>query len=167
MKKLMYSILFVAVSLSTFQSCDKDDDNNDGGNDLNNQISIAGTITSLSTTGSLESYGEQSTGVYDWDVTLTSTGSEVIGIYFDLNTDSEDGLVAGTYTYSDVREAFKYVDLEVNAGVDSNYNVQDGTVVISTSGDNTSITFNLVAQDGTVITGQWTGIFVVSDESDN
>ena len=166
MKKLLYSILFVAVSLSTFQSCDKDDDNNDG-NNFNNEISIAGTISNLSATASLESYGENTDGSFDWDVTLTGTASENVTIYFDLNTNSENGLVNGTYTYSDTREAFSYVDIYVTTTNNQNYAPVEGTVVISSSGNNTSIVFNLVAQDDTVITGQWTGTFVVSDESDN
>ena len=99
MKKLIYSILFVAVSLSTFQSCDKDDDNNDGGNNLNNQISVAGTVSSLNAIGNLDSFGENSDGSFDWDVTLSPTANNNVFIYFDLNTNSETGLVAGTYTY--------------------------------------------------------------------
>jgi outer membrane usher protein FimD/PapC len=166
MKKLLYSILFVAVSLSTFQSCDKDDDNNDGGVNLNNQISIAGTISNLSGVASLESYGENTDGSFDWDVTLVGTSSENISVYFDLNTNSENGLVAGTYTYSDIREAFSFVDIYVTTGNNQNYVPIEGSVVISGSGDNTSIVFNLSTQDDIAITGQWTGSFVVSNGND-
>ncbi|MEM5565423.1 hypothetical protein WNY78_09915 [Psychroserpens sp. AS72] len=164
MKKLIYSILFLAVSLSTLQSCDSDDDSNDPGNNLSNEVSIAGTISSLSTTGSLVSYGENGDGSFDWDVTLTSATENGINIYFDLNTNSADGLVAGTYTYSDSRAEFTYVDLEVYTNEDSDYNVQEGTVVIAISGDTTSMTFNLVATDDTVITGQWSGQLITFGE---
>ncbi|WP_040278879.1 hypothetical protein [Psychroserpens damuponensis] len=165
MKKFIYSILFLAVSLTTLQSCDSDDDSSDPGNDFSNEVSIAGTVTNLSPSASLFSYGENGDGSFDWDVTLSSTTANGLNIYFDLNTNSVDGLVAGTYTYSNSRAEFTYVDLEVYTNDDtSDYNVQEGTVVIAISGENTSMTFNLVATDGTPIVGQWTGQFDSFDE---
>jgi len=154
MKKLIYSILFLAVTSLTFQSCKSDDDNNSNPN-LSNQVSIDGTVYNIDGTGTLESYGVNGDGSFDWDVELAGTD---INIYFDLNTNSENGLVAGTYTYSSNRAEFTYVDsyIELDNG-STDYSPQEGTVVIAISGDITAITFNLTAPDGTVIQGEWSG----------
>ena len=40
----MYSILFLAVTSLTFQSCSDDDDNGGSSLNLNNEVSIDGTL---------------------------------------------------------------------------------------------------------------------------
>ncbi|WP_179020483.1 hypothetical protein [Winogradskyella forsetii] len=157
MKKLIYSILFLAVTSLTFQSCKSDDDNNSIPN-LSNQVSIDGTVYGLDGTGFLESYGLNTDGSFDWDVELDGTD---VDIYFDLNTNSENGLVAGTYTYSPDRAEFTYVDSNILLSDGTNYSPQEGTVIIALSGDTTAITFNLTAVDGTVIQGEWSGTLTV------
>lgn len=167
MKKSFYFILFLTMSISTFQSCDSDDDSSSGDIDLNNEISVDGTIFSLSTTGALESYGENSDGSFDWDVTLEGATGDNVNVYFDLNTNSENGLVSGTYTYSDVREAFSFVDIYVTTADDTGYEPLEGTIEISVNENNTSIEFNLVTQNNIEIDGEWTGTFDVSESVDD
>ncbi|MUU79677.1 hypothetical protein [Winogradskyella endarachnes] len=154
MKKLFYSILFLAVISSTFQSCSSDDDNGGSSLNLNDEVSIDGTIYSLDGGGYLESYGINSDGSYDWDVTLLSTSG--ISVYFDLNTNSEDGLVEGTYTYSETRTEFSYVYTEFY-GESIDYSASEGTIVVTIDGDTVGFVFSLTAEDGSEIEGEWSG----------
>ncbi|MAX70547.1 MAG: hypothetical protein CMC76_05515 [Flavobacteriaceae bacterium] len=157
MKKITYLFLFLAVTSLTIQSCKKDDDG-DSLPSVNNEISIDGTVYSIGTTGSLESYGENQDGSFDWDVVLTSSEAYV---YLDLNTNSSDGLVAGTYNFSENRAAFTFVDVYINITDGDTYsNIDNGTVNIDISGDTVYITFSFVNEiDGTDITiqGGWSG----------
>ena len=153
MKKLFYSILFLSVISLTFQSCSSDDDNGSSIT-LNNEVSIDGTVYALDGTGTLESYGINDDGSYDWDVTLLSTTG--LEVYFDLNTNSEEGLVSGTYTYADDRAEFTFVYSDIS-NEEFYYTPIEGTIVVSLDGDTTGFVFNLVAQDGTIIEGEWSG----------
>ena len=163
MKKVFYPLLFVIMTSLAFQSCSSDDDNNSGSS-LNNEVSLNGTIYSLNTTGSLESYGENNDGSFDWDVELFSTD---INVYFDLNTNSQTGLVEGTYTYSPNRAAFTYVDSEFYIEDGPSYSPTQGTINIDINGDTTTITFNLVTQvDGEDfnIEGEWSGTLILAND---
>ena len=164
MKKLFYSVLLLALTAPTFQSCSSDDDNNSSSSN-DNEISIDGTVYSISSTGFLESFGENSDGSYDWDVEL---GSNDIDIYFDLNTNSENGLVEGTYTFSNTRQEFTFVDVEIEVedSEDESYSPQQGTIMIDINGDTTRLTFNFVAQDGTEIEGEWSGSLTLDNSND-
>ena len=151
----MYSILFLAVTSLTFQSCSDDDDNGGSSLNLNNEVSIDGTVYTLDDGGYLESYGINTDGSYDWDVTIESTTG--LAVYFDLNTNSETGLVAGTYTYSETRTEFSYVYSEFYGdGID--YTASEGTIVVTIDGDTTGFVFNLTANDGSEIEGEWSGV---------
>ncbi|WP_299128937.1 hypothetical protein [uncultured Winogradskyella sp.] len=162
MKKLAYSILFVATVAITFQSCDSDDDNNNGGVTINNQVSIGGTVYELDGLGTLDSFGGNPDGSFDWDVEFLSADDNTL-VYFDLNTNSADGLVAGTYSYASEREEFTFVFSEIFVNNTFDYTPMEGTVVIEIEGETTSFTFNLTAQDGTDIAGQWSGILISVD----
>ncbi len=104
MKKLFCIALFLALATS-FQSCSSDDDG--GRPNLDNTVIINGEAFDLSDVGSLIGSGVNEDGSFDWDIILTGPGGAEV--YLDLNTNSEDGLVEGTYTYSDTRAPFKYV----------------------------------------------------------
>lgn len=160
MKKLIYPVLAIFITLGTFQSCSNDDDNG-GGDIVNNQISINGTVYNFVATGTLESYGENTDGSFDWDVTL-ATENAVVSVYFDLNTDSETGLSEGTYNYSNERQAFTYVDAYIEVIENSefiDYEPTEGTIVIDINGDNVTITFNLT-EGSNSIQGSWTGSLI-------
>jgi len=115
-------------------------------------------IYSLNSTGILEDYGENDNGSFDWDVELF--GSEV-NVYLDLNTNSADGLVEGTYTYSNVREAFTFVDGEIEFNDESaSYDLEESTIEIDVDGDTISIEFSgIPSGDGndTEIECEWSG----------
>ena len=156
-------------------SCSSDDDNNNNNNTSNNVMSIAGEEYDISAAG-LENYGENSDGSYDWDVYLFGDGitinnSTPVGqgayLYLDLNTNNADGLVEGTYTYADDRAPFTWVFADTCASFNTSnfscasgsYNASAGTVVISGSGNNTTIEVNLTDTSGASITASYTGGF--------
>mgnify|MGYP000701440924 CR=1 FL=1 len=128
----------------------------------------------------LEDFGENADGSYDWDVYLLGDGitinsSTPVGqgatIYLDLNTNSADGLVAGTYTYANERAPFTWVFADACASFNTSnfscasgsYNASAGTVVISGSGNNTTIEVNLTDTSGASITASYTGGFSIID----
>ena len=154
-------------------SCSSDDDNNN--NTSNNVMSIAGEEFDISAAVLIE-YGENEDGSYDWDVVLLGEGlivnnEELDGsgatLYLDLNTNSADGLTAGTYNFSPnyEREEFTWVAIEgcQNAeGFDcqsANIQGQDGTVVITGSGSNTTIEVTVTTNGGN-ISANYTGGFI-------
>lgn len=157
-------------------SCSSDDDNNNNNNNTsNNVMSIAGEEFDIAAAG-LENYGENEDGSYDWDVYLLGDGitinsSTPVGqgatIYLDLNTNSADGLVAGTYTYANERAPFTWVVADACASFNTSnfsctsgsYSASAGTVVITGSGNNTTIEVNLTDTSGASITASYTGGF--------
>ena len=177
MKNFKVVVVALVMSIAAI-SCSSDDDNNNN-NTSNNVMSIAGEEFDIAAAG-LEDFGENADGSYDWDVYLLGDGitinsSTPVGqgafIYLDLNTNSADGLVAGTYTYANERAPFTWVVADACASFNTSnfncasgsYNASAGTVVISGSGNNTTIEVNLTDASGASITASYTGGFSIID----
>lgn len=150
-------------------SCNDDDDDNTP----SNQFTYDGTTYELSQ-GLLEEYGDNGNGSFDFDVTLLTSGinfnnttgeatGEGSGVYLDLNSPSEEGLVNGTYTFGDERDAFIMVDAEIvtdydfEAGTGQIISVVDGTVELTEDEGVYSISFELTASNNETITGTYNG----------
>jgi hypothetical protein len=175
MKNLKLILLAIVVSLAGV-SCSSDDDNNDDNGSSSNSMNIEGVESDISAAVLIE-YGENEDGSYDWDVVLLGEGLTVNNqdldgsgatLYLDLNTNNADGLRAGTYTFSPnyEREEFTWVAIEGcqnSDGLDcqSGYSQgQDGTVVITGSGSNTTIEVIVTDTDGDNISANYTGGFI-------
>lgn len=162
MKNKQLLFLFLTLSLFLF-SCKKD------GDDRRNQFTLNGETYTL-TQGFLTSFGDNGNGSYDYDISLLSTSGSIDivneeitgignGLYFDLNTNSAGGITSGTYTFSSEREAFSMVATE--AFVDYNFDTENGqevsgvggTVEINADGDQVSMDFEVVLQDGSTLKG--------------
>ena len=172
-----FKVVAVALVMSIAAiSCSSDDDNNNNNNNTsNNVMSIAGEEFDISAAVLIE-YGENEDGSYDWDVVLLGEGlivnnEELDGsgatLYLDLNTNNADGLTPGTYNFSPnyEREEFTWVAIEGCQNSDgfdcqSGYSQgQDGTVVITGSGSNTTIEVTVTTNGGT-ISANYTGGFI-------
>ena len=171
-----FKVVAVALVMSIAAiSCSSDDDNNNNNNTSNNVMSIAGEEFDISAAVLIE-YGENEDGSYDWDVVLLGEGlivnnEELDGsgatLFLDLNTNNADGLTPGTYNFSPnyEREEFTWVAIEGCQNSDgfdcqSGYSQgQDGTVVITGSGSNTTIEVTVTTNGGT-ISANYTGGFI-------
>ena len=175
MKNLKLILLAIVVSLAGV-SCSSDDDNNDDNGSSSNSMNIEGVESDISAAVLIE-YGENEDGSYDWDVVLLGEGlivdnEELDGsgatLFLDLNTNNADGLTPGTYNFSPnyEREEFTWVAIEGcqnSDGLDcqSGYSQgQDGTVVITGSGSNTTIEVIVTDTDGDNISANYTGGFI-------
>ena len=173
-----FKVVVALVMSIVAMSCSSDDDNNNN-NTSNNVMSIAGEEYDIAAAG-LENFGENADGSYDWDVFLLGDGitinsSTPVGqgavIYLDLNTNSADGLVAGTYSFAQDRAPFTWVYADACTSFNTSnftcatgsYNATAGTVVISGSGSSTSVEVNLQDSEGASITASYTGGFSVID----
>lgn len=157
MKKIISTFLLLTISILILQSCDSDDNENTT-SDLNNEISIGGTIYVLDGMAVLQSYGTNDDGSFDRDIEIFSNN---LFVEFDLNTDSMTGISDGTYTYSDIRQEFTFYNVEIEIqenNTNTSFNIQQGNVIINNQNTNTTIEFDLEAQDGTEILGQWSGV---------
>jgi len=175
MKNLKLILLAIVVSLAGV-SCSSDDNNNNNGSSTNS-MNIDGVEFEIST-AFLQGYGESDVdGSYDWDVYLFGEGLTVNNqdldgsgayLYLDLNTNNPDGLRAGTYTYSpnNEREVFTWVDIEACQNSEGDncqsgfVSPENGTVVITGSGSNTTIEVTVTDNNGATITANYTGGFV-------
>jgi len=175
MKNLKLILLAIVVSLAGV-SCSSDDDNNYDNGSSSNSMNIEGVESDISAAVLIE-YGENEDGSYDWDVVLLGEGLTVNNqdldgsgatLYLDLNTNNPDGLRAGTYTFSPnyEREEFTWVAIEGcqnSDGLDCQSGIsqgQDGTVVITGSGSNTTIEVIVTDTDGDNISANYTGGFI-------
>ena len=166
MKRLIQFTFLGAIAASlVFTSC-KDEEE---GDPVRGQFTLGGQTYTLNK-GELEDFGGNGNGSYDWDIRLTSSDvnvSEFSGtgnlVYLDLNTDSEDGLVSGTYTFAEEREEFTIVD----ASVFANFNFDEeggtfyvdfigGSVELTVSGNEVTVEFDLEFDEGDV-SGSYTG----------
>lgn len=150
--------IFTLCIITSLTSCSSDDDNNSS-NNLNNEISIDGTVFSLPNTGLLDDVGENFDGSHDWDIEIENN---MIDIFLDLNTNSENGLVDGTYTHSFNREAFTFTDAEFDTD-DNFYSPQEGTIVLDVNGNSVEIDIDLMTSNGVEIKGQWSGTLSLDD----
>jgi len=174
MKNLKLILLAIVVSLAGV-SCSSDDDNNDDNGSSSNSMNLDGEEFDISAAVLIE-YGENEDGSYDWDVVLLGEGlivdnEELDGsgatLFLDLNTNNADGLTPGTYNFSPnyEREEFTWVAIEGCQNSDgfdcqSGYSQgQDGTVVITGSGSNTTIEVTVTTNGGN-ISANYTGGFI-------
>lgn len=178
MKNLL--LLTLSISLVLFTSC--------GGDDEDNMKSGGGSFTVDGTSHNLkfaykEDYGSNDNGSFDVDITLTSKEfdpddegeniNDISVVYFDLNTNTQNVLQTGTYTYDDERDVLIMVDSFIGVGISTDsdgditggtqYQVIDGTVDVSKSGDNYTIQFDLESTEGTSISGSYTGTLTSVD----
>ena len=174
MKNLKLILLAIVVSLAGV-SCSSDDDNNDDNGSSSNSMNLDGEEFDISAAVLIE-YGENEDGSYDWDVVLLGEGlivdnEELDGsgatLFLDLNTNNADGLTPGTYNFSPnyEREEFTWVAIEGcqnSDGLDCQSGIsqgQDGTVVITGSGSNTTIEVTVTTNGGN-ISANYTGGFI-------
>ena len=178
MKNLKLILLAIVVSLAGVSCSSSDDDNNNGngnGGTSANSMNLDGEEFDISAAVLIE-YGENEDGSYDWDVVLLGEGlivdnEELDGsgatLFLDLNTNNADGLTPGTYNFSPnyEREEFTWVAIEGCQNSDgfdcqSGYSQgQDGTVVITGSGSNTTIEVTVTTNGGN-ISANYTGGFI-------
>lgn len=158
------------LAATAFLGCDNDDDDIP---EFKNEFTYDGNTYALEK-GYLANLGSNSNGTFDWDVTLSSSEVErsLFGIsgtgeavYLDLNTDTEMGLVAGTYEWNDSRENFSivqgsaaYVDFDFSAFSGTSVLVSGGLVDVAINGDVYTIEFELTIPSGEKITGQYQGM---------
>jgi len=169
MKQIGYLTMFGLLSfMLLISACKKDKEESNL-----NQFTLNEESYDLAK-GFLVEYGENSNGSYDWDVTLTSSSisySESLGdftgqgdaIYMDLNTSSATGLVAGTYNYSTIRDAFTFVvalaatDAIISSGTGTFVDLTAGTIDVSVNGNETTFDLDLRTSTGETLTGNFTG----------
>ncbi|AZQ43273.1 hypothetical protein [Nonlabens ponticola] len=171
MKKFNLILLLALFSISL--SCTSDDDNDDDNNIGENFFTLGDDDYAL-TQGFIEDYGDNGNDSYDFDITLLGDGFEVDfdseeirgkgdAIYLDLNSDDMEDLSDGTYVFAQDRDSFTLVD----AAVIIDYDIQEetgtqlavigGEVILSKSGNDYDITFDLDTQDRRTVTGSYRG----------
>ena len=122
---------------------------------MNNEISIDGTVYVIDGMAILQSFETNEDSSYDRDIEIFSSN---LFIEFDLNTDSNTGVSDGTYLYSDVRQAFTFFNIEIEIQENNtSFNIQQGNVTLDSLNTITTITFDLIGQNGEEIIGQWSG----------
>ncbi len=173
MKSFNFRLILGLMCLLTLTfSCNDDDDDSFGAS----QFTINGVSYELNQ-GFLEEFGSNGTvggqESWDFDVTLTSSGITFdpnnvtfVGsgsfIYLDLNTNSPDGLVSGTYNFSGQRNVFTLVDgtaafnVNIAAGTGNGFEITGGTVTINT-GNVVRIEFDLTTDTNQSVTGRFSG----------
>ncbi len=166
MKNLLFPlILLLGVSLLT-TSCKDDDDDGPRAN----TVQVNG-VTETLTQALLEEYGDNGNGSFDWDITLITDGFDLVNysgagsiLYLDLNTNSADGLVSGTYNWSADRDVFTIVDGGMTLGYDlatetSDYEMSAtaGTVVITVGDNETEFDVSLTMEDGETLNAYYKG----------
>ncbi len=169
MKNLFFALLTI-TAFTVFTGCEKDEEEP---TTVRKEFTYDGTTYTI-TKGFLNNFGRNLNDTYDWDIFLTTEGITKNGtrfagegsyIYLDVNTNSNEGLVAGTYNWANTRENFTLVpgtviaidhNFTTNAG--TNLQATDGTVDIAINGMETTITFTLTLNDGKTVSGEWTGV---------
>ena len=171
MKNLLFPlILLLGVALLTTSCNDDEDDARANAADINGTTV---TLTEAVTVTYGENYYE---GSYDWDIFLTTEGLDIditsgfsgIGsfVYLDLNTNSQGGLVSGTYNWGDIyeRDAFTIVDGTVSINLDTSIETADysmeaasGTVIVNVGESETEFDINLTMDDGEILTAYYKG----------
>lgn len=157
------------IAFTFFSGCNKDDD--DMGDQIKNEFTYDGTTYAI-TKGYLNDVGGNLNNSHDWDIFLVTEGVGKSGfsltgmgeiVYLDLNTDSSTGLVAGTYNWASVRDAFTivpgsevFLDYNLDTFSGTKVSFTDGTVDIAIDGAETTVTFTLTA-DGKTLSGEWKG----------
>ncbi len=188
MKKLVYTLTMVVAIACMATSCDKDKDNNDPKDTTkNDSIPVDSTVTPAEAIefaeGYVSFYGTQYSEtnnhmlVLYTDMTMDDDGyfnSKGYALQLDLYTTDEE-LVAGKYTLSDDEaypagtfsaEYSAWVDVD-DAGEQTDYGIQAGTVNIALAGDIYTIDINLTDSLGNERVAHYEGALEIYDEREN
>ena len=172
MKNLFFA-LFAITAFTVFSGCEKDEPAEPA---FVSEFTYDGTDYEL-TNGYYNNLGAVGGGNYDWDVILSSkevtinASNQLVGtgeyIYLDLNANSAENLVPGTYNWANQRDAFTLVagsEITVDYNTATFQGTRDsltgGTVTVAVDGSETTITFTLNTQSGKTVSGQWKGELV-------
>lgn len=172
MKNLFFA-LFAFTALTVFSGCQDDEPAEPM---FTSEFTYDGTSYAL-VNGYSNNLGSVGSGNFDWDVILSSAGvtinasNQLTGtgeyIYLDLNANSDEKLLPGTYNWATARDAFTLVsgsEIAVDYNISTLQGTRDaitgGTVTVAADGAETTITFNLQTQAGQTVTGQWRGELV-------
>lgn len=160
MKLRVLFMLLLAVAVTSV-SCNKDDEDSTP----RNSFTYDGTTFEVER-GFITTFGDNGNGSFDWDILLVTEGiniedgdfaGEGTGLYLDLNTSSETGLVDGTYTFdANMRDALIMTDAfltTVIGATTTEVQATGGTVTI----DGNDISFDLTTVGGQTIEGSFDG----------
>jgi hypothetical protein len=181
MKSLKTIILFLFAAIWITTSCKKDDDNNQ---DSSNYLEYKGSKYALSK-GFVEDYGRLNEGVYDVDITLVSSGINIIVengevedltgtgnlIYIDFRSAVPKAVGSGTYTFDLTDEAgtmiFGIIALDYNVVTEVGIEllVTGGQVTVVRSGNNYELDFNLIVNGSETVKGKFKGSLPYYDYS--
>lgn len=188
-------VVMLAVAL-LFSGCKKDDDENNNSNETNTSVlgtAIVGGVTSNFTQGHLAFAGMyEGTELYNYNIVLTTLGFSYFGgtgvgdaLIFSIIV-SSDVFNGGTFAYSDdwtVSENtmisglfMKGISTSTDAA-DRSFRTTGGTLTVSKSGNDYSLTYSLTVQeiststympvgDLVALTGSFNGVLTYLDSSD-
>ena len=172
MKNFKTLLVLAFISL-TIISCNKDDDG-DSGSSSSNFLKVGNKEYKLKA-GVIEDYGSVSTGVFNFDVSLTTSslttvGGQVLptdeifsGIYFELYTSNENNLEKGVYNFSTSGAAntFEYGDIIIDATLGENepiyYEISSGSFDVMDNGNTYNLKFQGQTADGQNFSGAYKG----------
>jgi len=164
-------LIIILCTLTMLSSCD---------DDItpvipSNSFTVSGGFTAEISQGYLEEFKDNGNGSFAWFLILVSEGFDIQTegngslIDLELNSNSESGLTAGTYNWSDSSDSFTLVYSEAAVNFDfgtglgdyHNFNGTGGTVIISFDGADTIVDFELTMSDGNEVKGYYRGILEV------
>lgn len=171
--KNLFIALFAITAFTVCFGCEKDEPAEPV---FESEFTYDGTDYEL-VNGYYNNLGSVGSGNYDWDVILSSkdvvinSGGRLEGvgeyIYLDLNANSSENLLPGTYNWANQRDAFTLVpgsEVTVAYNIATFAGTRDrvtgGTVTVAVDGAETTITFNLTMESGKTVSGQWRGELV-------
>ena len=183
MKKIL--LLFFALSLFTCSGGDDDNDNDNNSPSQSDVLSVAGTDYELES-GNLSNYGPSSvSNAVNIDLDVFSSGLIVAceedgsgqgqDIYFEMWTSEEGFLDSGTYNivtdddYSlfDITYADYILDLDLDDDSEQDWVfLVSGTVNVERSGNNYTISWDTIDENGNVVAGSYSGTLSYCDFSD-
>ncbi len=175
--KLLKNTFFAILTVLSISSCSSDDDG--GSNEIRfgtgtGQVTVNGSDFTLDK-GLILDYGQNlGEDTYNFDIELASgdltidqnLGPQGVGnyLYLELHSDQSSNLKNGTYTYGfdSVDLSLTDAELEVNydfetGDSDEFYNVTDGTVELSRSGNTYTLNFDLEVNGSQSLTGSYVG----------
>jgi hypothetical protein len=184
MKKITVLVMFSLISM--FWSCKSDDDSS-GGSSGSGIVQVVDGVSLNLKSGTIEDYGEYSTGVYNFDIVLIDKninnvngqpvpdGNTFSGVYFELFTDNPNDLAEGVYTINDgfdyEANSIGWAELMTNVDIDneesgSYRDIISATFTVLDDGNSYEFEFEGVLQTGEVITGNYSGSLLRLDYSD-
>ena len=178
MKKLL--LLIFTFSLV---ACSGGDDDNNGSNNSSQSdvLSVSGTDYELDS-GNLTNYGpDSSTNAVNIDLDLMGGGifsacndvwtGQGQDIYFEMWTSEEEFLDSGTYQINGEYSLFSisYADYALGINFDEDdsewdwVTIESGSVNVERSGDNYTISWDTIDENGNVVAGSYSGTLSYCD----